>query len=235
MTRTALHNDYDEDPDRFLGGARLVERHWLTGDVHEIVAERFDEESAAHVLDIGCGNGRLIRQLSKHNINFIGIDQSPKMLADVDGPVLVGDATDLQFPDAHFDGAAALYMLYHLPDPKLAIAEAWRILQDGGLFVASAPSRYDDPELVPYLPESDPSTFDAEIGPGLINEIFHNVEVERWDLLGVYLPDTGAIAKYLYHHNAIPIERASRLALGVPAPLTLTKRGALIWARKNPT
>ncbi len=229
----AIRNDYDDDPDRFIGGAKLFEQHWLVEDVHGMIADRLLANGAAPVLDVGCGNGRLITQLAKREIEFVGLDQSPTMLAEIDGPTRLGDATDLPFPDGSFGAVTALYMLYHIPDPVLAISEAHRVLRDGGLFAAATPSRFDEPELRKYLPSGSPSTFDAEIGPDMIESVFGNVEVDAWDMPGVRLPDTAAVARYLYHHNAIQPERADELAQDVPAPITLTKRGALIWASKS--
>ena len=81
------------------------------------------------------------------------------------GPRVRGDARWLPFAEETFGSVAALYMLYHLPEPREAIASSYRVLRPGGIFAACAPSRYNDPELVAVLPPSPPDTFDAEIGP----------------------------------------------------------------------
>ncbi len=226
--------DYDEDPDRFLGGTRIFERYWSVSDVHEDVAERLSQGRAEPVLDIGCGNGRLMSHLNERGMAFVGLDSSSRMLASVHGPRVLGDAAQLPFRSGSLGSVAALYMLYHLPDPRLAIAESYRVLRPGGLFVASTPSRHDDPELRSALPRTRTMTFDAESGPELVAEVFRNVKVERWDAPLVHLPDHDAVALYLYHHNQIPKAQAQRIALDIPTPMTLTKRGALIWAYKRP-
>jgi SAM-dependent methyltransferase len=70
-------------------------------------------------------------------------------------------------------------------DPREAIAESCRVLRPGGLFVACAPSRHNDPELAAILcPAPAPqtaATFDAENGPEMARAYFAEVEVERWD------------------------------------------------------
>ena len=76
-------------------------------------------------------------------------------------------------------------------------------------------------------------TFDAEIGPELIGDVFQRVEVERWDFPVVHLPDQNAVAEYLCHHSMLPKAQARRIVLDVSTPLTLTKRGALIWGYKQ--
>ncbi len=42
------------------------------------------------------------------------------------------DAAALPFEDESFDGAIAMHMLYHLPDPAMAVADMFRVLKPGG-------------------------------------------------------------------------------------------------------
>lgn len=101
------------------------------------------------------------------------------------------------------------------------------MLRTGGLFLAETKARSQDPELVPggYTP----STFDAEEAPEIVASVFGSeaVEVESWDGPFMVLPDRAAVATYARHHQ-LPAETGQQLA----TPLTLTKRGCLVWARK---
>ena len=128
------------------------------------------------------------------------------------------------------DAVVAVNCLYFLSDPGIAIREAWRVLRPGGVFVASSPSRWNDPELEGVDPRwGEPTTFDAEDAPGLVSEVFGDVEVERWRMVAYRLPDSAAVADYLHAFN-VPDwqDRASR----VEAPLSVTKVGAQVWARR---
>ena len=139
----------------------------------------------------------------------------------------LGDATRLPFPDGSFDAVAALWMLYHLDDPVVGVAEAHRVLRSGGLFAACTNSRTDDPELVPGGYPRSP--FDAEEAVDIVASVFDRagVEVLRWDDPWTLLPDAEAVRRYV-RANFLPPETAE----GVETPLTLTKRGCLIWARR---
>ena len=224
--------DYDTDPGRFGVNSLAAKQFGLAEDVHEDVAVRFAKEHVELALDIGCGQGRLLGLLWDVGIATVGLDASLTMLKDAPGSRVLGDALMLPFPENTFGGAAALYMLYHLEDPVQAVAECLRVLRPGGLFAACAPSMYDSPELQPVLPGYGvPSTFDSENAPEIIGSVFDEIEVEAWDGPYVHLPDREALALYLRGRrlSSSEVERASS---AIDTPLTLTKRGAIIYARK---
>jgi SAM-dependent methyltransferase len=224
----AFPPDYDERPERFRLARSVLRRHAARADIHADVARRLLAEGLTPVLDVGCGEGELGRHLPEGA--WVGLDSSPTMLAEAPGPVIEGEATALPYPDASFGSLALLYVLYHLPDPGRALAEAHRVLRPGGLLAVAAPSRHDSPELAHVLPRG-PLTFDAELAPELIGESFRELEVERWDAPLVRLPDRGAVRDYLVGKGVEP-ERADAAAADADVPLEITKRGALVYARR---
>jgi SAM-dependent methyltransferase len=227
----AVPLDYDQDPERFRANVRAVEKYGLGGDVHELAAERLAAEKCGLVLDLGCGEGRFLRPARARGLAAVGFDYSATMLGAAGGLRVQGDACRLPFADGCFGAAAALYMLYHLAEPRQAIAECYRVLRRGGFFAACAPSRDNDPELAEVLPASD-QTFDAENGLALIGAYFQVVEVERWDAPLVHLPDRAALALYLRGRQLEPDQVQAALSR-LRTPLTLTKRGALFVGRKE--
>jgi SAM-dependent methyltransferase len=48
-----------------------------------------------------------------------------------------GDARDLPFPDASFQSVLSISALEHIASPEQAVAEAFRVLVPGGLFLAT--------------------------------------------------------------------------------------------------
>ncbi len=113
---------------------------------------------------------------------------------------------------------ASQTMVAHAPDGA-AVARA----------DALPPSRHDSPELHFALPQRV-LTFDAELAPELVAEHFADVEVEAWDQPWLTLPTSDDVRDYLIGKGTNP-EHASVAARRVTTPLTVTKRGALLWGR----
>jgi len=148
-------------------------------------------------------------------------------------PAARADATSLPFADAAFGSVALLYVLYHLDKPAMALAEARRVLRTGGLLAVAVPSRHDSPELAHALP-SGALTFDAELALAAIVELFVDVEVVRWDAPLLRLPSRQAVRDYLVG-KGVEARRAERVAASSEVPLSVTKRGALVFARRGPS
>lgn len=188
-------------------------------------------ERLAPVLDVGCGEGRLIGMLKARGVMAFGIDRSSQMLEAVKDSAMLGDAEWLPFKDETFGAVAALYMLYHLPDPRTAIREAHRVLRARGLFVAATPSRQTDPEFAEFQ-RQQATTFDAEDAPELVRSVFQTIEVERWDGPFITLPTRAAVAEYLLGRGTRRTE-IEAIVRRVDVPLSVTKRGCIVWGYKE--
>ena len=110
-----------------------------------------------------------------------------------------------------------------------ALRAARRVLRRGGHLLAATIARSDSPELARYWRR--PATpFDAEDAPAVVAQVFENITVHAWDAPLVTLPDSAAIRDYLLGRQAPPAA-AEAAARSLPAPLRVTKRGALLLAR----
>jgi ubiquinone/menaquinone biosynthesis C-methylase UbiE len=90
-------------------------------------------------LDLGCGEGRVARDLEGRGHHVVGIDSSPTMIrlareADPIGEYLVGDAASLPFDAASFDLVVAFNSLMDVDDMPGAVREACRVVEPGGRF-----------------------------------------------------------------------------------------------------
>lgn len=93
--------------------------------------------SPASVLDLGCGEGRLSRDLAKLGYRTTGIDSSRRLVgaaveADPGGSYLVADAADLPFPDASFDLVCAFMSLQDTDRLEEALRGSARVLRANG-------------------------------------------------------------------------------------------------------
>jgi SAM-dependent methyltransferase len=190
--------------------------------VHELVAA----ELPGPVLDVGCGEGRLASLLGD-GVPWTGVDNSPAQIrANPHRPLVQADMRTLSFEDATFAEVVHLWCLYHVPDPRVAIAEAARVLVSGGHYFACTAARDNDRELVSE--GYPPTSFDAEDAAGIVADVFDDVQAQRWDQPFFALQTRDEVRAYC-RHNFIAPERADT----VQVPLWLTKRGVLLRATKR--
>jgi SAM-dependent methyltransferase len=224
--------DFDSDPERFAANQAATWQFSVTGDVHRQVADRLAALDAGRVLDLGGGDGTLARLLVRHDVPTVVVDRAAYVRS-APRPAVQADAARLPFVDGCFGAVAALWMLYYVPRPQIVLAEVARVLSAGGVFVACTSSRYNDPEFAEVLPGwGEPFSFDAETAVDIVAEQFSITEVMRWDTAVVRLPDVAAVRLFLRGRglsDVAAVEEAARRH----CPLSVTKRGCLIWAQKT--
>jgi len=109
-----------------------------------------DYTGCARVLEVGCGVGAQLRVLARRfpATRFTGLDAAPEQLerarillaeplAAGRAELAQGSAYELPFPSASFDGAFFCWVFEHLEQPAVALREAARVLQPGGVLYAS--------------------------------------------------------------------------------------------------
>jgi SAM-dependent methyltransferase len=103
-----------------------------------------------HILDIGCGNGYLLRKLWKEGAHVVGIDVSDMMVHEARmleearsvTPLCVASADCLPFSPSVYDAAICSLTINNFPSAditKRAFREAARVLKPGGMFVITLP------------------------------------------------------------------------------------------------
>jgi ubiquinone/menaquinone biosynthesis C-methylase UbiE len=93
-------------------------------------------------VDVGCGEGRVTRDLRARGHRVIGIDVSPSMIAaarnaDPDGNYVESDAASMPFENGVADLAIAFMTLMDMDDMPTAVREIGRVLEPGGTFVGA--------------------------------------------------------------------------------------------------
>jgi SAM-dependent methyltransferase len=122
----------------------------MSREVHTdlTMLNRFVAPEGKDVVDIGCGSGALVRELSARGARMIGVEVSERQLAaaldrDPDGAAryLVGRAESLPIEDGSLDAALFMRSLHHVPPEQLmrALAEARRVIRANGLVYVVEP------------------------------------------------------------------------------------------------
>jgi SAM-dependent methyltransferase len=130
-----LREDWEREAPRWAAWARTPGH-----DVYPHYAPGFFElvpEPRGRTLEIGCGEGRVSRDLAAQGHRVTGIDGSPTLLelareADPGGEYLLADAAALPFADDTFGLVVAYNVLMDLDDMPGALREAARVLVPRG-------------------------------------------------------------------------------------------------------
>jgi SAM-dependent methyltransferase len=90
-------------------------------------------------LEIGCGEGRVTRDLVARGHRMTSVDASPTLLAAAeeaypDAEYVLADGADLPFADDSFDLVVAYNSLIDVQDMPGTVREARRVLEPGGRF-----------------------------------------------------------------------------------------------------
>ena len=104
-------------------------------------------------LDLGCGDGRVMRTLAATGAAAHGIDMN-ESLAGVAGQAVVAELPNLPFDADVYDGAYSVLTLEHIPDHRTFFTEAGRVVRTGGVLaiVINHPS-WTAPDSTPITDE----------------------------------------------------------------------------------
>jgi 2-polyprenyl-3-methyl-5-hydroxy-6-metoxy-1,4-benzoquinol methylase len=102
-----------------------------------------------HLLELGCGQGPLLRQLVREKLlpeqNIYGMDQSRTAVdflkrALPHAHVDTGDIYRLSYPTDFFDVCLLMETIEHLEEPSTALAQIANVLKPGGALLVSYPN-----------------------------------------------------------------------------------------------
>jgi SAM-dependent methyltransferase len=213
-----------------LAMRRLDRTAWLGegGDPWLLALAAIAEVRPTRVLDAGCGSGDFASLLTAPDVRCVDLSPAAVDAAQAKGlRAEVADIQNLPFPDGSFDVAAANWVLYHVRDRALAIAELARVLTPAGRFVGC----YDAPGHLQELWSTvgvsvAVDDFDADNGPAELQRSFSRVRVR--EAHGEVLWETRErLQTYL---DAYQEMYGSLTAPGGPYPLRATRRNAVLVA-----
>jgi ubiquinone/menaquinone biosynthesis C-methylase UbiE len=97
------------------------------------------------ILDLGCGNGRLLELFKGLDIDYVGVDGSEKLIEIAKKKYLQAkfqkaNVLNLPFKDNYFDKVFCIAVFHHIPSQELRIRflkEIKRVLKPNGVLVLS--------------------------------------------------------------------------------------------------
>lgn len=124
------------------------------------VLDTLRSAGARRILDVGCGQGTLVRYLEDKGFEIFGVTINPEevKLANHERILLVdiqGDLAQTPLVDMQFDAILSFDCLEHLESPIVGLQNINRLLRTGGLFIAYLPpSRWVecDYHVIVYTP-----------------------------------------------------------------------------------
>ena len=115
----------------------MANGHW---DVTVQMLDALDLGTVSSTIDVGCGNGWLIREMLNRGIQSgLGLDISPEMIAVAHKAnqfggreqYFVGNGESIDLPNASVDCITNIESLYYYPKPEEALKEWARIARSG--------------------------------------------------------------------------------------------------------
>lgn len=149
LIRRVSHDEYRNKVKNVYGGPKgamlatcsMLSLHIPLGE-RLFRTRRFDLRGMQSILDVGSGAGQIAQHLIKYSdagTQITCIDLSRQMLRRARNRLksrvpsfVTADLSALPFADGSFDGVTCGYVLEHLPDPQVGLAELARVMRSGG-------------------------------------------------------------------------------------------------------
>jgi ubiquinone/menaquinone biosynthesis C-methylase UbiE len=192
----------------------LQQARW-TRELRTYLFERAGLKQANRVLEVGCGTGAILAELSSHATQHgLDIDPSALALCHVHVPfarLVRGNALELPYPDEYFDIIYCHYFLLWVRRPLEALLEMKRVARDGASIIAFAEpdynARVEEPsELVALGKWQTESLRRQGADPGLGSQL-----ADLFFRAGIKIRETGPIQNAV--HDLSPAEWESEWAV----------------------
>lgn len=149
-------------------------------------------------LEIGCGEGRVCRDLRGGGHRVTGLDAAPTLVAAAAGAdpasdYVIGVAESLPFDDGSFDLVVAYNSLMDVEDMPAAVREAARVLESGGRFCICVTHPFRDAGRF----ESRESGAPFVVSGSYFEEGSYELAVERDGLAFTFASRTYPLASYM--------------------------------------
>jgi 2-polyprenyl-3-methyl-5-hydroxy-6-metoxy-1,4-benzoquinol methylase len=145
----SLRTDYDVWHERIFNAD--PEHEDASSPWYALVREQLGSVRGLRVLEVACGRGGFVKELSRNGAQVTGCDFSlaalcvgkKKLQAPGNGTLaalIQGDAQALPFADESFDLVVSCETIEHVPDVRKALREMWRVARPGAKLFLTTPN-----------------------------------------------------------------------------------------------
>lgn len=115
--------------------------------MYDEIIERIIKLHPQKILDLGCGNGNILKLISKKaDLQLYGLDLSDKMVKEAEKKLgnkatfTIGDSENLPYEDNIFDVIVCNASFHHYPNPLKVLKEIKRTLKKDGTLILGDPT-----------------------------------------------------------------------------------------------
>ena len=145
----SLRTDYDAWHERLSNSDPNHEE--ALSPWYELVREQIGSVTGLHVLEVACGRGGFVKELSRNGAHVAGCDFSLAALRvgqeklrgleyGIAATFIQGDAQALPFADESYDLVVSCETIEHIPDVRRALREMWRVARPGAKLFLTTPN-----------------------------------------------------------------------------------------------
>ena len=139
-TNTSTDTDTDTDTGALVALLDLIDNYPGAVALRARSIELLAAPPGPVIVDVGCGAGRAVAELTEQGWDALGIDLDEQMITIArrrrpDGRFEKADAASLPLADHSVHGYRAEKVFHDLADPTAALTEAHRVLTPGGCIV----------------------------------------------------------------------------------------------------
>lgn len=219
-------------------------------DLGEFLDDHLPALRGGRVLDAGCGPGPYVADTLARAGDLVALDIAHGRLELIDrqAGLVCGDVQALPFPDATFDAAMAMHMLYHVPDIELGASELRRVVRPGGVLYAFTNSERAQWEMQELIDRNgcDPfaggeNRFTNENGARYLRTAFADVQLTEFTDSRLVVTDPECLVdeiqrnRYLIEPGLRPGVAWEDVVAGVRSDVTETvaRQGAFIMSERH--
>jgi ubiquinone/menaquinone biosynthesis C-methylase UbiE len=191
----SLRTEYDSWHERLFNANRAHED--ASSPWYELVREQIGRVAGLRILEVACGRGGFVRELTCAGAHVTGCDFSLSALCvgkeklralgnGISSTLIQGDAQALPFADESFDRVVSCETIEHVPDVRKALREMWRVARPGAKLFLTTPNYanlmglYDLYARVRHPGRKDDQPFDRR---QWFHQIRKYVRNEGWTIL----------------------------------------------------